>query len=102
MLIISITYHMLRVTNGHFPLENDGRTFPRGSAHFSQGFGSSGLGLLAAAKRLCKVTSWSSVVATSHKRACSAICRLWSFNGPIAVAAFQTTGPVRLLLPDGA
>lgn len=45
-------------------------------ANFDQGFTSPCLPPMAAAMRLCTATSWSSVVATSHRRACSSIWRL--------------------------
>lgn len=44
--------------------------------NFGQGFSLPCLEPMAAAIRLCAATSWSSVVATSHKRACSSIWRL--------------------------
>ena len=53
------------------------------------------------ANRLCTEMSWSSVIATSHKRAASTMWRLWSLNGPIVATGFQSTGPARAFLPDG-
>ena len=44
--------------------------------NFGQGFTFPCLEPMAAAMRLCAATSWSSVVATSHRRACSSIWRL--------------------------
>jgi len=62
---------------------------------------SPGLSAVAGANRSCTATSWSSVVATTHRRADSTMWRLWSLNGPIEAADFQSTGPIRLVLPDG-